>query len=320
MQPLDIKSLDYFVHVADLRSFTKAASALSIAQSALSHQVRQLEMELAQTLLHRNGRGVTPTDAGRRLLAHARGILMQVRRARDELTKTRGALVGHVNIGLPPTIARLVTVALIKSLRDSFPEGTFGVTEALSATVVEWLVEGRVDIGLVYNPAPLPSVEILPLSPQQMFLISSKKASKSRQSKSVQLRELPRYPLIIPSRSNANRMLIDMQLARLGLKPWIEFEIDGIASVLDLVHEGYGHTVLPLSSLRGHAFGRSFTVRPIVKPKLSIQLSLITSAQRPTTPLAKEALSLIQRTVSRILFPEKPQAIPTSTKQSQQHR
>src|SRR5262249_18029580 len=55
MQPLDIKSLDYFVHVADLRSFTKAASALSIAQSALSHQVRQLEMELAQTLLHRKG-------------------------------------------------------------------------------------------------------------------------------------------------------------------------------------------------------------------------------------------------------------------------
>jgi len=302
---MDLKKLDYFVHVADLRSFTKAASQLSIAQSALSHQVRQLEMELEQTLLYRNGRGVTPTDAGRRLLAHARGILMQVRRARDELTEMRGAMVGHVILGLPPTIARLLAVPLVKSFRKSFPEGTLTVVEAMSAPIVEWLVEGRVDIGLVYNPAPLPTVEIRPLHEQEMYLVSPKTTGKDRQSKSVQLRELPRYPLIIPSRSNANRMLIDAQLAHLGLKPLIEFEIDGIASILDLVHEGYGHAVLPLNSLRGHTFGRNFTVRPIVKPRLSIQLSLVTSAQRPMTPLTRESLSLIQQTASRILFPEK---------------
>jgi LysR family nitrogen assimilation transcriptional regulator len=303
---VDLKKLDYFVHVADLRSFTKAASQLSIAQSALSHQVRQLEMELEQTLLHRNGRGVTPTDAGRRLLAHARGILMQVRRARDELAETKDAMVGHVTLGLPPSIARVLTVPLVKSFRNSFPRGTFGVVEAMSAAIVEWLVEGRVDIGLVYSPAPLPSVEITPLHEQEMYLISSKAIRKKRQSKSVQLRELPRYPLIIPSRSNANRMVIDAQLAHFGLKPHIEFEIDGVGSILDLVHEGYGHAVLPLNSLRGHSFGRSFTVRPIIRPKLSIQLSLVTSAHRPATPLAREALELIQKTALRALFSEKP--------------
>jgi LysR family nitrogen assimilation transcriptional regulator len=303
---MDIKKLDYFVHVADLGSFTKAASLLSIAQSALSHQVRQLEIELNQTLLHRNGRGVTPTDAGRRLLAHARGILMQVRRARDEVTETRDAMVGHVIFGLPPSIARILTVPLVRSFRNSFPKGSLGVVEALSASVVEWLVEGRLDIGLVYNPAPLPSIEIQPLREQEMFLISSKAAERRPRSKSVQLRELPRYPLILPSRSNANRMLIETQLAHLGLKPQIEFEIDGIASVLDLVHEGYGHTVLPLNSLRGHIFERSFIARSIVRPKLGIRLSLVQSAQRPIIPLARETHSLIQKTASRILFPEKP--------------
>jgi LysR family nitrogen assimilation transcriptional regulator len=303
---MDIKKLHYFVAVVDLGGFTRAASVLSIAQSALSHQVRQLEMELGQTLLHRNGRGVAPTDAGRRLLAHARGILMQVRRARDELTEMKDAMVGHVILGLPPSIAKLLTVPLVKSFRNSFPQGTFGVVEALSASIVEWLVEGRVDIGLVYNPAPRPAVEIRPLHEEEMFLISSKAAGKDHEGKSVRLRELPRYPLIIPSRSNANRTFIDAQLARQGLKPQIELEIDGIASILDLVHEGLGHAVLPLSSLRGHTFGRSFSVRPVVGPKLSIQLSMATSAQRPITPLAKESLSLIQKTVSRVLFPEKP--------------
>ena len=64
---MDLRQLDYFVHVAELGSFSKAASLLSIAQSALSTRVRQLEVELKQPLLHRNGRGVTPTDAGKRL-------------------------------------------------------------------------------------------------------------------------------------------------------------------------------------------------------------------------------------------------------------
>lgn len=304
---MDIKKLEYFVHVADLGSFTKAASLLSIAQSALSHQVRQLETELQQTLLYRNGRGVTPTDAGRRLLAHARGILMQVRRARDELVTTKDAMVGHVIFGLPPSAAMLLTVPLVKSFRNSFPQGTFSMVEALSASVMEWLLEGRIDIGMVYNPAPLPAVEILPLRDQHLFLISSKDAASDRQSKAVPFRELARYPLIIPSRTNANRMLIDAQLAHFGLKPRIAFEIDGIASILGLVHEGYGHAVLPLNSFRGYVFGRTFTVRPIVRPKLSIQLALVTSARRPTTPLAKETMALIQQTVSRVLFPDKPQ-------------
>jgi LysR family nitrogen assimilation transcriptional regulator len=298
---MDIKQLDYFVHVADLGSFTKAASLLSVAQSALSHQVRQLEVELEQTLLYRNGRGVTPTDAGRRLLAHARGILMQTRRARDELTEERNAMVGHAVLGLPPSIARLLTVPLFKSFRKSLPNGSFGVVEGLSASIVEWLVEGRVDIGLVYNPAPLRSVEIAPLYEEEMFLISRRIAGKRRSAKSIPLRELPRYPLIIPSRPNANRMRIEGQLAYLGLKPKIEFEIDGVASVLDLVHEGYGHTVLPLNSLRSSALGRDFTVQQIRKPKLTIQLSLITSAQRPTTPLAKGLLSLIRQTALEVL-------------------
>jgi LysR family nitrogen assimilation transcriptional regulator len=310
---MDVKQLDYFVHVADLGSFTKAASLLSVAQSALSHQVRQLEVELEQTLLYRNGRGVTPTDAGRRLLAHARGILIQMRRAHDELSEERNAMVGHVVVGLPPTMARLLTVPLFKSFRKSLPNGSFCVVEGLSHAIVEWLVEGRVDVGLVYNAAPLPSVDIAPLCEEEMFLISRKIDSKRRPAASISLRELPRYPLIIPSRPNSNRMRIEGQLAYFGLKPKIEFEIDGVASVLDLVHEGYGHTVLPLNSVRSSAMGREFLVRAIRKPKLTIQLSLITSAQRPMTPLAKGLLSLIRQLALEVVLPGRlvPPSRPT---------
>jgi LysR family nitrogen assimilation transcriptional regulator len=230
---------------------------------------------------------------------------MQMRRAHDELSEERNAMVGHVVLGLPPSIARLLTVPLFKSFRKSLPNGSFGVVEGLSAAIVEWLVEGRVDIGLVYNPAPLPSVEIAPLWEEQMFLISCRNGVKRRSAASVPLKELPRYPLIVPSRPNANRMRIEGQLAYLGLKPKIVFEIDGVASVLDLVHEGYGHTVLPLTSLRSSTLGRDFIAQSIIKPKLTIQLSLITSAQRPMTPLARGLLSLIREVALHVLGKEK---------------
>jgi LysR family nitrogen assimilation transcriptional regulator len=112
---MDLKQLEYFVRVAELGSFTKAALALDVAQPALSRQVRLLEVELRQNLLIRNGRGATPTDAGKLLLEHGRGILHQVERAREELGRVRGALAGRVAIGLPPSLARVMTVPLTRA-------------------------------------------------------------------------------------------------------------------------------------------------------------------------------------------------------------
>jgi len=306
---MDIKQLDYFVHVAELGSFTKAASLLSIAQSALSHQVRHLEVELKQVLLYRNGRGVTPTDAGKRLLSHARGILIQVHRARDELGVARGTPVGHVVLGLPATLARFLTVPLVKAFRGSFPGASCGIIEALSVPIIDALSAGRVDIGLVYNPMPSPNMEIIPIREHKMFLISSKANRASPRAQQVPMKNLPQYPLILPSRPNANRMRIEAQLAYRGLKPTIAFEVDGIASLLDLVHEDYGHTVLPLSSLRGHRFAPEFLARPIVTPMLTIQLSLVVSATRQMTPLTRGFLALVRETVDKILFLDEPVAI-----------
>ena len=292
---MDLKQLGYFAHVAELGSFTKAAALLSVAQSALSHQVRQLEVELKQTLLIRNGRGVAPTDAGK---------LMQVDRARDDLAESRGAPVGNVVLGLPASIARSLALPLLKAFRRAFPNASLGIVEGLSAYIVESLVAGRVDIGLVYNAAPGPAIEIHPLHEQEMFLISSRRARQDDKRRSVPTQTLPRYPLIIPSRPNANRMRIETLLADCGLRPRIAYEIDAIASILDLVHEGFGYAILPLDSLRGHAHARSLDASPIVKPKLSIHMSLVVSSQRPATPLTTAMLALT-RTIALQTLPAK---------------
>src|SRR5258708_22945546 len=76
--PMNLKQLEYFVQVAELGSFSKAAAVLDIAQPALSRQVRGLETELRQQLFLRNGRGVALTDAGKRLFDHRVAILQPV--------------------------------------------------------------------------------------------------------------------------------------------------------------------------------------------------------------------------------------------------
>ena len=295
---MDLRQLDYFVHVAELGSFSRAATLLSIAQSALSARVRRLEVELKQPLLHRNGRGVTPTEAGKRLLQHARGILMQVNRTREDLDALRGVPTGRLVIGLPSTIARLITVPWLKRFRAQFPGATIGMMEGMSAYVTEWVSTGRADIGLVFSPQPSPAIEIAPLLEEAMFLVAPRGARL--RAKAIALRDLPRYPLVIPSRPNANRMQIEMRLGHLGLRPTIALELDSIPSVLDAVREGYGYALLPPTSLRAFA-SQDLMVRPVVRPKLLIQIALVVSAQRPTTPLAQQALALLREVAGEAL-------------------
>ena len=100
---MDLKQIESFVRVAEMGGFTRAAAVLGIAQPLLSRNVRQLEVELHQTFLLRNGRGVTLTEAGRVLLEHGRGILHQVALAREELGSVRGALAARVKLPISAT-------------------------------------------------------------------------------------------------------------------------------------------------------------------------------------------------------------------------
>jgi len=118
---MNLKQLEYFVQVAELGSFSKAAVVLDIAQPALSRQVRSLETELRQQLFLRNGRGVALTDAGKRLFDHSVAVLQLMAHARQDLGASRDEPVGRVTIGLPPSMGRQLTLPLIDRFQKQFP-------------------------------------------------------------------------------------------------------------------------------------------------------------------------------------------------------
>lgn len=302
---MDLKQLEYFVRVAELGSFTRAAAALNVAQPALSRQVRQLEVELRQNLLIRNGRGATATEAGKLLLEHGRGILHQVERAREELGRVRGALAGRVAIGLPPSVAKAMAVPLIRAFRQRMPDATLSISEGLSVGMHEALATGRLDIALLYNAAPTPDIELTPLLEEPLFLVQHRigKAAPAARPRPVALKEVAGLPLVIPSRPNAIRMLVETEMANLGCRPQVALEIDGVAAILDLVEDGAGSAILSRNAVATSSHPDAFTLRPIGSPNLRSKLSTAMSSQRPATLTQKAALQLIQELAHKLLVP-----------------
>ena len=297
---MDLKQLEYFVRVAEMGSFTRAAIALDVAQPALSRQVRLLEVELRQNLLARNGRGATPTEAGKLLLEHGRGILHQVERAREELGRVRGALAGRVAIGLPPSVAKVLAVPLIREFRQRMPEATLSITEGLSVGMQESVANGRLDIALLYNAAASTDTEITPLLEEDLFLVERQAQGVRAIAKAIALKDIAAMPLVIPSRPNAIRMLVESGLANLGLRPRIALEIDGVAAILELVADGAGSAVLSRYAVATSGRPQAFALRPIA-PRLRTKLSLAVSSQRPATLTQKAMLELIQQTARELL-------------------
>ncbi len=297
---MDLKQLEYFVRVAELGSFTRAAGVLNIAQPALSRQVRLLEVELRQNLLLRNGRGVTTTEAGKLLLEHGRGILHQVERAREDLGRVRGALAGRVALGLPPSIARMMTVPLTRAFRKRLPSAALSISEGLTISMQEGLLTGRLDIALLYNPPASPELNTLPLLDEELFLIGPRPPRSKAVAQSIGLKEVSALPLVIPSRPNAIRMVVETEMAGIGCKPDISLEIDGVAAILDLVADGAGYAVLPKYALATMQRPETYQARAIENPRLASRLALATAAGRTTTMTQQAMLELIQQVAGEV--------------------
>jgi LysR family transcriptional regulator, nitrogen assimilation regulatory protein len=201
-------------------------------------------------------------------------------------------------------------VPLTRAFRERLPEASLCVREALSTTMAESLASGRLDIALLYNARPSPDVESYPLLAEDLFLIEPAGAGGGIRDVEVghpsapapvRLADVAKRILIMPSRPNALRMLVDAQLAAIGGQARIPLEIDGVASILDLVADGAGSAVLPLNAVKASGHPELFQARPIIDPPLRSQLSLAISAHRPTTLTQRTMLELIRELVGSLV-------------------
>jgi LysR family nitrogen assimilation transcriptional regulator len=310
---MDLRQLQYFVRVAELGNFSRAAASLATGQPALSRAIRGLESDTKCDLFHRNGRGVTLTDAGSRLLVHAKGILHQLDGARNAVRGTDLDVLGKVVIGLPPSVGRMATVPLVRAFRERFPSAQLAVVEGFTVQLQQQLLAGHIDLGVFHNPAPSPLLEIEPLVTESLCLVSSARSVRGR-ARPLAFKQLQQFGLIFPSGPHPLRSLVETEAARRGVTLDIVLEIDAVGSILQLVERGYGHAVVPYNVVRaGLVRNGALVARAIIRPSLASMLGLVLPARRPLTVLGERTAALL-RDVLREAFTDAPGMRPAPRK------
>ena len=223
----------------------------------------------------------------------------------------RGALAGRVAIGLPPSVAKLLTVPLTRAFRQQLPLAQLTLTEGFSILMQEGLRVGNVDLAVLYNSERSPELETITLRSEELVLISPKTSTRvapsakgrSGKRQPITLAEVARLPLILPSRPNAFRILIDSEMIAIGCKPQVVLEVDGLNAILSLVREGMGHAVLPSYTLSNADDPGHFTLRSIRSPRILSELMLVRSSRRASTDTQKKAIELVKSVVIEAIKP-----------------
>ena len=310
---MELKQLRYFLHIADLKSFSKAAVVLGLSQTVLSRQIKALEKELKAELFYRNGRGVVLSESGKLLLGYATVATESVDRASTEIASLASVPTGKVAVAMPPSIGWVLTAPLVRACREKFPKIALHVVDGFSGHVMEWLSNGRIDIGVLYNAARYPSLLTEPLLEDELILLGPPGDPDGIGGTCVPASRLTELPLILPARPHGLRVMIDTTLAQMGLVPRVELELDAMASTLSLVEEGIGYTVLSEAAVRPLVAAGRLRSWNIDQPVLKRELLLATSSQRPASTATRAVARLLRQQVRSLsAFSDRPSPDPAA--------
>jgi LysR family transcriptional regulator, nitrogen assimilation regulatory protein len=240
---MELRSLHYFVRVAELGSITRAAAHLHLAQPALTRHVQRLEEELGVALFTRANRGVRLTEAGEKLLDSAVRILRDIERTGDEIRAQDAHPSGRIILGITPTLSPVLVPELFARMRQEFPRVELKVMHAGMVRLEEFVIDGRVDIALLSELSRSRLVLSTRLAQEEMVLVTRPGA---RPPGIVTAEELGRTALVL---GDGLRMAMDALLAGRGIELKVEIEINDHETIRLMVQQGAAASILPYSAV-----------------------------------------------------------------------
>lgn len=280
---MDLRQLRYFSQVVESGSFSKAANHLRVAQPALSHHVRRMEEELGVTLLFRGVQGVRTTEAGDRLMAHAKRILAEFAEITDSVRGEARAPRGEVRFGLPGTVSELLAAPLIEAVRARYPDVRVRIVEAMSGYILEWLKRGEVDLAMIYSTSDPRGLAFHHGLSEEICLFAGAGAPEATMpaGEAVSLAQAAGLPLVVPGPDHGLRELVESAAvsAHVAIDPAVE--IDSYSQIKKLVARGIGFGILPRMAVNAEANAGRFRIWRIEKPQITRKVYLAYSTERP---------------------------------------
>lgn len=287
MYGMELRHIRYFLAVAEERNFTRAAARLGIGQPPLSSQIKDLEAEIGALLFHRVAHGAELTEAGQAFLDAVASLPGQVAAAVRAARRAARGEIGQLSIGLTGTAAlNPIVPAAIRSFGRTYPDVELRVEEASSLTLLDNLVEGRLDVAILRPAASDPEgvrEESLAEEPLVVALPAAHPAARGKGA--LDLATLRDDALILTPRW-VGTSLHDAALAACraaGFEPRLGQPAPQIASILSLVSAELGISLVPESMGGLNVHGVAF--RSIRAPTPRIGLAVVYRRNRPP-PLA----------------------------------
>jgi LysR family nitrogen assimilation transcriptional regulator len=291
---MEMRQIRYFVEIAEQSSFSRAARKLSVAQPALSRQMRLLEEALGSRLFYRNGRGVTLTAAGELFLGHASEILSRITIAEQEISSMSSTPRGEIVLGLPPSVSAALLRAVVVKVAERFPAVKLRALEGFSANVAEWLQTGKVDLAVVYDTHCTQNTLADELLVEQLHLVHS---PGMKLPPAVTPSELSDLPLVLPARPHGLRTLVEKSVHSVGGKLNIPFEIDSLTIMKELASDGVVATILPIGAVSRELEQKILCATPLVSPEITRRMMLAIAANRPLESGHHAVLKIIREVV-----------------------
>jgi len=276
---MDFKQLRAFLTVADTGNVTRAAELLNLVQPAVSRQLRLLEEDIGSALFERERHGMVLTDAGKALLVYARRAMLELDRARAEISGAADGVSGLVTVGLLPSTCDLISSPLVRAVATNYPGIRMRIAMGYAGTLQQWLETGEIDAALLYGVERSPHIHSMPLLDEELWVVGPLSA-KLRRHKPVRIASLAGRPLILPSGPAGIRTLVDHACAVANVELTVIAETNAMSIQKNLVLGGHGLTILPPIAFADELARKQITAAPLCDPKITRTIVLAVPTNR----------------------------------------
>lgn len=290
---MSVKQLRAFLAVAHTLNFAQASEQLNLSQPALSLAIRGLEETLGGPLLLRTTRRVTLTPEGVTLFPMARQLLADWDNVEETLRQRFTLQQGKVAIAAMPSFAANQLPPLLKVFRDRYAGINVAVHDVINEQVFEMIREGRVEMGIAFEPEPSDTLHFTPLCTDRFVAIVPKDsvlASKSH----ITWRELLTMAFIALQRPSAVRLLLEQELLRSGKKLEVAFESHQLVTIGRMVASGLGVSAVPALCVKQMGELGAQCV-PLIAPQIEKRVGLIRLAQHQLSTAAQALAETIEQ-------------------------
>ena len=295
---MHVDSLKVFCDLVETTSFSKAAAAHGITQSAVSQQVRALETRFGCTLLERSRSGVAATPEGHAFYATCKEMLASWSAFESRLSELKNEVSGELRIASIFSIGLHDLPARLDAFRARYPDIVVQVEYRRSAEVYELVESGGVHIGLVAFPSTRPGIMFEIFDEDELVVICHPKhplAAKKR----IALTAVAGEPFIGFEPDTPTRKMTDRYLRKAGVKVSPVNEFDNIETVKRVVEIGSGISIVPARTVAAEVASRQLAAIKIESPRMTRPLATIVSRNRPRPPGMKEFIALLKGAETR---------------------